>query len=189
MRTLVLVLGSAGLLFGATEVAVTAATDALGGTAAAGPLLGLWGVGGLLGGLVVARAGGGARTGAGLALLLAALAATHLALAAAAGSLDRPRRRRGARRHDDRPHLRQRLRDGRPRRPAGTTTEAFAWLATAVAIGTSAGAAAAGAVADSAGPVAGVRPRRGRRRRGRRHHRAARPDPVHPGAAPALATA
>ena len=67
MRTLVLALGSAGLLFGATEVAVTAAADALGGTAAAGPLLGLWGVGSLIGGIVVARAGGGARTGAGLA--------------------------------------------------------------------------------------------------------------------------
>ena len=37
--------------------------------------------------------------------------------------------------------------------PAGTVTEAFAWLATAVAIGTSAGAAAAGALADAAGPL------------------------------------
>ena len=72
VRTLVLVLGGVGLLFGATEVAVTAAADALGGTAAAGPLLGLWGVGCLLGGVVAARAGGGARTGTGLALLLAA---------------------------------------------------------------------------------------------------------------------
>jgi hypothetical protein len=33
-------------------------------------------------------------------------------------------------------------------------TEAFAWLATAIAIGTSAGAASAGALADHAGPVA-----------------------------------
>ena len=38
--------------------------------------------------------------------------------------------------------------------PAGTVTEAFAWLATATAIGTSIGAAAAGALADSAGPAA-----------------------------------
>jgi predicted MFS family arabinose efflux permease len=38
--------------------------------------------------------------------------------------------------------------------PAGTATEAFAWLTTAMALGTSAGAAGAGAVADSAGPEA-----------------------------------
>ena len=37
--------------------------------------------------------------------------------------------------------------------PAGTVTEAFAWLATATAIGTSIGAAAGGALADSAGPT------------------------------------
>ena len=153
VRTLVLALGSAGLLFGATEVAVTATADALGGTAAAGPLLGLWGVGSLIGGVVVARAGGGARTGAGLAALLATLAATHLALAAAtgsvlalgavivvAGSMIAPTCATAYAMVD-------------AAAPAGTTTEAFAWLATAVAIGTSAGAALAGAVADASGPA------------------------------------
>lgn len=35
--------------------------------------------------------------------------------------------------------------------PAGAVTEAFAWMATAVALGTSAGAALAGIVADTAG--------------------------------------
>jgi MFS family permease len=153
VRTLVLALGGAGLLFGATEVAVTAAAAGLGGTAAAGPLLGLWGVGSLLGGIVVARAGGGARTGTGLAALLAALAASHLALAAAtesvvalgaviviAGSMIAPTCASAYAMVD-------------AAAPAGTTTEAFAWLATAIAIGTSAGAAAAGAVADAAGPA------------------------------------
>jgi MFS family permease len=153
VRTLVLALGSAGLLFGATEVAVTATADALGGTAAAGPLLGLWGIGSLAGGVVVARAGGGARTGTGLAALLAALAATHLALAAAtgsllalgavivvAGSMIAPTCATAYAMVDE-------------AAPAGTTTEAFAWLATAIAIGTSAGAALAGAVADVSGPA------------------------------------
>jgi hypothetical protein len=37
--------------------------------------------------------------------------------------------------------------------PAGTATEAFAWLATAVAIGAAAGAAVTGAVAEQAGPA------------------------------------
>ena len=40
--------------------------------------------------------------------------------------------------------------------PAGTVTEAFAWLATAVAVGAAAGAAIAGAVAESAGPAAAL---------------------------------
>jgi MFS family permease len=38
--------------------------------------------------------------------------------------------------------------------PAGTVTEAFAWLATAIGIGAAAGAATAGALADTAGPSA-----------------------------------
>ena len=38
--------------------------------------------------------------------------------------------------------------------PDGTATEAFAWLATAVAIGASSGSALAGALADGAGPAA-----------------------------------
>ena len=37
--------------------------------------------------------------------------------------------------------------------PAGTVTEAFAWLATAMAVGVAAGAAGAGVVADHAGPL------------------------------------
>jgi predicted MFS family arabinose efflux permease len=36
--------------------------------------------------------------------------------------------------------------------PRGAATEAFSWLATAAAVGTSAGAAVAGAVVDAAGP-------------------------------------
>ena len=39
--------------------------------------------------------------------------------------------------------------------PAGTTTEAFAWLATAVSVGTAAGAAVAGVAIDHAGPGIG----------------------------------
>ena len=41
--------------------------------------------------------------------------------------------------------------------PAGTVTEAFAWLETAVAVGASVGAASAGAVAEAAGPGRGLR--------------------------------
>jgi MFS family permease len=38
--------------------------------------------------------------------------------------------------------------------PKGTVTEAFAWLATAIAVGSALGAAGAGALADQAGPTA-----------------------------------
>jgi MFS family permease len=153
VRTLVLALGSAGLLFGATEVAVTASADALGGTAAAGPLLGLWGVGSLIGGIVVARGGGGARSGGGLAALLAVLAATHLALATVTGSLIALAAVIVLAGSMIAPACATAYAMVDAAAPAGTTTEAFAWLATAIAIGTSAGAAAAGAVADAAGPA------------------------------------
>ena len=90
MRTLVMVLTAVGLLFGAVEVAVTAAADALEGTTAAAPLLALWGVGSLAGGLVAARRSR-SRTPSppapGLAAILGALTLGHLALVPAAGSL------------------------------------------------------------------------------------------------------
>lgn len=152
MRTLVLVLLAVGTVFGAVEVAVTGAAEALGSTAAAGPLLGIWGAGSLVGGMIATRLGGADSAG-GLLLVLGVLAAGHLALVGAAGSVlalaavlvvagaaiaptfaivyamvDRVA-------------------------PAGTATEAFAWLATATAIGGSVGAAAAGVIADHAGPA------------------------------------
>jgi predicted MFS family arabinose efflux permease len=154
MQVLVIVLIGVGALFGAAEVGVAASADALGSPGLAGPLLGLWGAGSLLGGLVATRLGGGARGTTGLALLLGALCAGHLALAAAsasavalavallvAGAAIAPS-------YATVYALVDRV------APEGTATEAFAWLATAVAIGASIGAAAAGAAADHAGPAA-----------------------------------
>ena len=87
MRTLVLILFGIGAAFGATDVGVTAATHALGSTAAAGPLLGLWGVGSLLGGIAATRLGGGARSARGLTMLLGALALAHGALILSTGGM------------------------------------------------------------------------------------------------------
>jgi hypothetical protein len=154
MRTLVLILLALGVVFGAVEVAVVGAADALGSSAAAGPLLGLWGVGSLAGGVVAARMGGGARTGGGLALVLAALAAGHLALAAAAGSavaLAAVLTLAGA---TIAPTYASVYAMVDRAAPAGTVTEAFAWLSTAVAVGASVGAACGGAMAAAAGPAA-----------------------------------
>ncbi len=154
MRTLVAVLVAVGVVFGAAEVAVTAAAEALGHTAAAGPLLGLWGVGSLLGGVVAVRLGGGAHSAAGLSLMLAALALGHLALAPAAASvlaLGPVLVFAGA---AIAPTYASVFAMVEHAAPAGTVTEAFAWLGTAIAVGAAVGAAAAGALADSASPAA-----------------------------------
>ncbi len=76
-----------GVVFGATEVGITAAAKALGGTAAAGPLLGMWGLGSLFGGIAATRLGGGAQRAGGLIVLLTALAVAHGALIFATGSV------------------------------------------------------------------------------------------------------
>jgi predicted MFS family arabinose efflux permease len=151
IRTLVLVLVGTGTVFGATEVGVTAAVRVLGSTAAGAPLLALWGLGSLLGGIVATRLGGGARSGVGLVVLLAALAAGHGALVLTTGSVvaigvvillagatialteatisamvDRAA-------------------------PDGARTEAFSWMFTASLSGAALGAAVAGGLAQSAG--------------------------------------
>jgi MFS family permease len=149
MRTLVLALVAVGVTFGAVEVAVTAASEALGTTAAAGPLLGVWGAGSLLGGIVIARSG----RRASLPVLLAALALGHLALGGATGSvvaLAAVLTLAGATIAPTYARIYAMVEDVAP---AGTVTEAFAWLGTAVAIGASVGAALAGTLADSAGPA------------------------------------
>jgi predicted MFS family arabinose efflux permease len=153
MRTLVTVLVGVGVLFGGVEVAVAAATEALGSTAAAGPLLALWGAGSLLGGIVAVRLGG-TDGAAGLALVLGLLAAGHLALVPAAGSvlaLGAVLLVAGAAIAPTYAAVYAMVDHAAP---DGTVTEAFAWLATAIAIGASVGAAAAGAVAEQAGPGA-----------------------------------
>jgi MFS family permease len=151
LRTLVLVLAATGVVFGAVEVGVTAAA---GTGAAAAPLLALWGAGSLAGGVVASRLGGGARSGRGLALVLAALAAGHLALGAAVGSpvaLAALLVLAGA---AIAPAYASAYAMVDAVAAAEAVTEAFAWLATAVSVGAAAGAAAAGALVDSAGPQA-----------------------------------
>jgi MFS family permease len=154
MRTLVVALVAVGALFGAVEVAVTAAAAHAGSTAAAGPLLGVWGAGSLVGGVLATRLGGGAHGAKGLALVLVALTAGHLLLIPAAGSvvaLGAALLVAGAAIAPTYATAYAMVDDAAP---AGTVTEAFAWLATAIAIGASAGAACTGTLVDGAGPVA-----------------------------------
>jgi MFS family permease len=154
MRTLVLILLGTGAVFGATDVGVTAAAKTLGSTAVAGPLLGLWGVGSLLGGIAATRLGGGAQHGNGLKMLLTALALGHAALTAATGSvlaIAAVILLAGA---TIAPTVASIYAMVDRAAPAGTRTEAFSWLLTASSTGAALGAAAAGALAQSAGAPA-----------------------------------
>jgi MFS family permease len=152
MRTLVLVMAAIGLLFGAVEVAVTAAAETLHGSAAAAPLLGLWGVGSLVGGMLATRFGGRIP----LPVMLAALTAGHLALLPVVGSLTAMGAVllfAGAAIAPTYATVHAMVDEAAP---ASTVTEAFAWLATAAALGAAVGAAAAGAAAEHAGPAAAI---------------------------------
>jgi predicted MFS family arabinose efflux permease len=146
MRVLVLVMVGVGVVFGATEVGITAA--------GAGSMLGLWGVGSLAGGIVAARIGGGAGAGRPFVALLALLGLGHAALGAATGSLLALGVVITVAGTMIAPILTSAYAMVDEAAPAGTVTEAFAWLATASAIGTSVGAAAGGVLVDTAGPAA-----------------------------------
>ena len=153
LRTLILVMGALGVVFSAVQVGVAAATAELGAAGAAGPLLAVWGAGSLLGGLIATRLGGGARSAAGVSLLLAALTAGHLSLAVMAAStlgMAAVLLLAGATIAPTEASLYALVDDVVP---AGTLTESFSWLATAAAVGAALGAAAGGSLAASAGPV------------------------------------
>ena len=151
MRTLVLILLGTGTVFGGTDVGVTAATHALGSTAAAGPMLGLWGVGSLLGGIAATRLGGGVRDARGLTLLLAALAISHAALILTTGSMLAIAAVLVLAGATIAPTVSRIYAMVDAAAPAGTRTEAFSWLLTASLTGSAFGAAVTGALAQSAG--------------------------------------
>jgi MFS family permease len=152
VRTLVAVMGLLGMLLGAVEVAIAAAMTAAHSPGATGPLLALWGVGSLLGGLAAARAARPPHARE-LALLLLALGAGHAALAAggtpiALGALLVLAGAGVAPLFAAANTLASRL------AVPGTSTEAFAWLNTAVAGGVALGALLGGTLADSGGATA-----------------------------------
>jgi predicted MFS family arabinose efflux permease len=151
MRTLVMILAGTGATFGATEVGVSSAAHALGHTAIAGPLLGVWGAGSLLGGMAATRLGGSARGLRGLTLLLAALALAHGALLLTTGSalaIGVVITLAGA---TIAPTMASLYAMVDAAAPAGTQTEAFSWLESASLAGASLGAGLGGALAQTAG--------------------------------------
>ena len=150
VRTLMVVFLLLGATFGSVEVAVPVAAEAAGVAGATGLLLGIWGAGSLIGGLVAARAGAPADPSRRLTLVLVALAAGHLLLTIPTGplvlaglllvaGLAIAPAIAGA----------YTMVDGVA--PAGTVTEAYTWLTTGIAAGLALGAAVTGALAESHG--------------------------------------
>jgi predicted MFS family arabinose efflux permease len=154
IRSLVAIELATGVVFGATEVGVTATAKHLASAAAAAPLLGLWGAGSLVGGLIATRRGGSATGFRGLAVLLTALALLHGGLLVGTGSLFAM----GA----------IIILAGATIAPAeasvyalasqaasgGAATEAFSWLFTAATTGGAVGAAGAGMLIQQSGATA-----------------------------------
>ena len=151
IRVLIIVDLGTGVVFGATEVGVTASAKHIAGTAAAAPLLGLWGAGSLIGGVIVTRMGARLRSASSLPLLLGALAVTHGALLAAAGSLPVMGAIILIAGATIAPTGAAIYATVNRHAPAGTQTEAFSWLFTSSSTGAAAGAAIAGVLAQSAG--------------------------------------
>ena len=154
VRTLAVIFVLIGVAFGAIEVAVPAAADAAGSPRSAGWLLGVWGLGSFIGGLLAARAPAPADRVRRLCVLLVALACGHVLLALPvdlvvlgallllAGGAIAPSF-----------GLAYGLVDGAA--PEGTVTEAFTWLTTGIAAGIAAGSAFAGVLAEGPGAEAG----------------------------------
>lgn len=154
IRVLVIVDLGTGVVFGATEIGVTVSAKHIAGAASAAPLLGLWGAGSLLGGLVVTRLGARLDSARHLRVLIAALAVSHGALLAGTGSLPVMGAiilLAGATIAPTGASLYAMI---DRYAPAGTQTEAFSWLVTSSSTGAAAGAAVAGILAQSAGPGA-----------------------------------
>jgi MFS family permease len=153
VRTLILILSAVGIVFGAVDVAVADTASSMHDIAATGPLLGVWGVGSLLGGILCTRISSVNRSGAvtGLIIVFAAAHGTlilgsHNLLALggllliAGGAISPATGAIYA--------LAGRV------VPSCVQTEAFAWLLSASATGASLGTAAAGVLAQAAGPQA-----------------------------------
>ncbi len=157
MRSLTLALLALGVLLGADEVAITAVAKALtGNTASAAPLLALWAAGSFGGGMLVSRVSGRTGGAGGLTLGLGALAAGHLALIPVAGNfggLAIVLLVAGAAIAPTEATAYAMVEEAAP---AGTITEAFSWLATAMAVGSAGGAAAAGVLIERPGPTAAL---------------------------------
>lgn len=152
IQTFIVVLGMVGGVFGVVDVALPAAMKALHDTAAAGLMLGLWGLGSLLGGVLVTRFFKSLLDGPrGLITLLVLLAILHGSLTGATRSVALMSvlvTLAGATIAPTYTNIYSAVDSLVPR---GAATEAFSWLESAVTGGSAAGAALAGVLAQHFG--------------------------------------
>jgi MFS family permease len=152
VRVLMAVFALCGLAIGAVEVCTPAMLDAMGHRNLTGVMLGLWGLGSMLAGVAVAKAGAPADATRRLVLALAAWGLAHAAVALAGSPLQLGLLLMvaGA---TIAPTLvcANGMLDGLA--PAGTLTEAFTWTSTGMAAGFAAGSTLAGALVDAASPA------------------------------------
>jgi predicted MFS family arabinose efflux permease len=154
IRALVVISFGMDVVFGATEVGVTATAQHLADAAAAAPVLGLWGLGSLIGGVLATRLAGGDGGARRLVVLITALAITHGALMFCTGSLMAAGAvivLAGATIAPTASIVYEMVDRAAP---TGTGTEAFSWMAAADATGAAIGAAAAGLLVQDIGPAA-----------------------------------
>jgi MFS family permease len=154
VRALLLSFAFVALTFGVVEVATAAFAEAAGRRGAAGPLLGAWGVGSMIGGLWAARGGVPADPPRRLALLYGVLAAGYVPLLLPTGVLAMVPLMALAGVAIG-PSIATAYGILGRHAPDGTATEAFAWAGTAFGGGLAAGAALGGALVDGHGASAG----------------------------------
>lgn len=146
VRSLLGCLVLTGTAFGSVEVGIAAVAEHAGRESLAGPLLGVWGTGSIVGALIVARQPPAADPAGRIAVLMAGVAAGHapLVLGADPWVLAPLALVAGI---SIAPALTTIFLLLGAVAPAGTVTEAFTWATTGLTTGIATGAAVAGAVA------------------------------------------
>jgi hypothetical protein len=152
VRTMLATMTVVGAGVGIIEVAVPALCQAAGRPSATGFVLGLWGLGSLVGGVIASRLGAAKDPGGRVIVLLAALAGGTAPLMLAEGlvSLGALIFVAGI---AIAPALAAVQSLTGQLAKVGTTTEAFTWLGTGMGSGVAIGAALGGAVVEGAGPT------------------------------------
>lgn len=155
IRILACLLGAVGIIFGAVDVAVAATASTLHAIADTGPLLGIWGVGSLLGGIIATRTRASAHGVGAVIPLITALAAGHAALILGSESLPLLGGLLLVAGASISPATGAIYALASRASPPGTTTEAFAWLLSASATGASIGVGGAGVLTQTTGSQGG----------------------------------
>jgi MFS family permease len=151
LRSLIVVFALMGTTFGAVEVGVAAVAEHAGERALAGPLLAVWAVGSVIGGVIAVRMGASADPSRRMTLQLGLLAVAHAPLVLASSPLVAAPLLLVAG-VSIAPVLSTGMALVGETAPPGTVTEAFTWTSTGITAGIATGAALGGILIDAGGP-------------------------------------